>query len=85
MLSSSSRCDHIYKHQTYVFGYTLLCYLSQTLLLNNETPNASLSENLEHGSSFGCDQIYQKYDLGHTLLCLLSQTFLFNKPTSLKG
>jgi hypothetical protein len=30
MLSSSFRCDQIYKYKIYNFGHTLLCYLSQT-------------------------------------------------------
>jgi hypothetical protein len=30
MLSSSFRCDQIYKYDLYDFGHTLLCYLSQT-------------------------------------------------------
>jgi hypothetical protein len=30
MLSSSFRCDQIYKYETYNFGHTLLCYLSPT-------------------------------------------------------
>jgi hypothetical protein len=30
MLSSSFRCDKIYKYETCNFGHTLLCYLSQT-------------------------------------------------------
>ncbi len=34
MLSSSFRCDQIYKYELYDFGHTLLCYLSRTLLFN---------------------------------------------------
>jgi hypothetical protein len=30
MLSSSFRCDQIYKYDIYNFGHTLLCYLSLT-------------------------------------------------------
>ncbi len=30
MLSSSFRCDQIYKYKLYDFGRTLLCYLSGT-------------------------------------------------------
>jgi hypothetical protein len=30
MLSSSFRCDQIYKYELYDFGHTLLCYLSRT-------------------------------------------------------
>jgi hypothetical protein len=30
MLSSSFRCDQIYRYEIYNFGHTLLCYLSQT-------------------------------------------------------
>ncbi len=30
MLSSSFRCDQIYKNEIYNFGHTLLCYLSRT-------------------------------------------------------
>jgi hypothetical protein len=30
MLSSSFRCDQIYKYNIYDFGHTLLCYLSWT-------------------------------------------------------
>ncbi len=30
MLSSSFRCDQIYKYMLYDFGHTLLCYLSRT-------------------------------------------------------
>jgi hypothetical protein len=30
MLSSSFRCDQIYKYEIYNFGHTLLCYLSRT-------------------------------------------------------
>jgi hypothetical protein len=30
MLSSSFRCDQIYKFEIYNFGHTLLCYLSPT-------------------------------------------------------
>jgi hypothetical protein len=30
MLSSSFRCDQIYKYTIYNFGHILLCYLSQT-------------------------------------------------------
>jgi hypothetical protein len=30
MLSSSFRCDQIYKYEIYNFGHTLLCYLSPT-------------------------------------------------------
>ncbi len=30
MLSSSFRCDQIYKYDIYDFGHTLLCYLSRT-------------------------------------------------------
>jgi hypothetical protein len=30
MLSSSSRCEQIYKYEIHDFGHTLLCYLSRT-------------------------------------------------------
>ncbi len=30
VLSLSFRCDQIYKYEVYIFGHTLLCYLSQT-------------------------------------------------------
>ncbi len=30
MLSSSFRCDQIYKYEIYNFDHTLLCYLSPT-------------------------------------------------------
>jgi hypothetical protein len=30
MLSSSFRCDQIFKYEIYNFGHTLLCYLSWT-------------------------------------------------------
>ncbi len=30
MLSSSFRCDQIYKYEIYNFGHTMLCYLSRT-------------------------------------------------------
>ncbi len=30
MLSTSFRCDQIYKYEIYNFGHTLLCYLSWT-------------------------------------------------------
>jgi hypothetical protein len=31
MLSSSFRCDQIYKYEIYNFGHTLLCYLKSDL------------------------------------------------------
>jgi len=34
MLSSSFRCDQIYKYEIYNFGHTLLCCLSRTYLFN---------------------------------------------------
>ncbi len=34
MLSSSFRCDQIYKYELYDFGNTLLCYLSRTKMFN---------------------------------------------------
>ncbi len=34
MLSSSFRCDQIYKYKIYNFGHTLLCYLSPTQMFN---------------------------------------------------
>ena len=34
MLSSSFRCDQIYKYKIYNFGHTLLCYLSPTEMFN---------------------------------------------------
>ncbi len=37
MLSSSFRCDQIYKYEIYNFGHTLLCYLSPTLMFNELT------------------------------------------------
>ncbi len=37
MLSSSFRCDQIYRYKIYHFGHTFLCYLSQTLMFNKPT------------------------------------------------
>ena len=34
MLNSNFRCDQIYKSERCDFSQTLLCYLSQTLLVN---------------------------------------------------
>jgi len=37
MLSTSFRCDQIYKYEIYNFGHTLLCYLSRTYMFNKPT------------------------------------------------
>ncbi len=37
MLSSSFRCDQIYKYEISNLGHTLLCYLSPTLMFNELT------------------------------------------------
>ncbi len=37
MISSSLRCDQSQKCHRYVFGHTLLCYLSWTRMLNKPT------------------------------------------------
>ncbi len=41
MLSSSFRCDQIYKYKIYNFGHTLLCYLSQSQMFNKPTSGSS--------------------------------------------
>ncbi len=37
MLSSNFRCDQIFNNHCYVFGHTLLCYLSPTWMFNKPT------------------------------------------------
>ncbi len=42
MLSSSFRCDQIYKYELYYFCHTLLCYLSPTQMFNEPTLEVGL-------------------------------------------
>ena len=69
MLSSSFRCDQIYKYEIYNSGHTLLCSLSPTQMFNKPYSEAGLlNKMLMLISSFRCDQIYkyELYDFGHT-------------------
>jgi hypothetical protein len=89
MLSSNFRRHKIHKIHCYGFGYTLLCYLSQTWMFNELTSELSgrfVEQKLMLSSGFRCYQNHNchRYDFGHTLFCYLSQTLMFNKPTSLK-
>jgi hypothetical protein len=79
MLSSSFRCDQIYKCQRYDLSHTLLCYLSPTYMFSKPTSGPCgrfVEQKLMLSSNFRCDQIYrnERYDFGHTLLCYLSPT-----------
>ncbi len=74
-LSSSFRCDQIYKYYLYDFGHTLFVLLKSDLDVQ-QTRLSLLNKRLMLSSSFRCDQIYKYdlYDFGHTLLFYLSQT-----------
>ncbi len=43
MLSSSFRCDQIYKYEIYDFGHTFLCYLSRTQTFNEPNSGSYIS------------------------------------------
>jgi len=62
MLSSSFRCNQIYKYEIHHFGYTLLCYLSRTWMFNE--PASRL-----------CVLKYRTYAL-YSLVLLVSSTII---------
>ncbi len=57
-LSSSFRCDQIYKIRRYDFGHTLLCYLSQTYVKQTHLWGWFVEQKLALSSSFWGDQIH---------------------------
>ncbi len=82
MLSSSFRCDQIYKYEKYDFGHTLLCYLSRTYMFNKPTRGRFVEQKLMLNSNFRGDQNNNNcHGFRHTRLCCLSPTYVFNKPT----
>jgi hypothetical protein len=79
-LSSSFRCNQIYKCQIYYFSHTLLCYSSWTWMYNIDQ---YFEQKLMLNSTFKCNQIRKclKYNYDHILLCYSSWTWMFNNPS----
>ncbi len=75
ILSSSFRCDQIYKYEIYDFGYTLLCYVSWTWMFNKPAS--------EHEAQQSVTRIVSM-TLQHSVIpkAATKQDLLFNKPGS---
>ncbi len=87
MLSSSFRCDQIYKCPRYDFGHNFAVLLKSNLGVNQtHLWDRFVEQKFMLSSSFRCDQIYKcpRYDFGHNFAVLLKSNLGVKQNPSLR-